>query len=88
MSKSIALTQYAEDGSQVFVIVATGEVTTDPEGNEVPITETFSFGAMPVFTDATMAKKFSVKDYVAQCEREVTGIISGPPAAKMIEVQK
>lgn len=89
MSKQIALTQYTKDGAEVHVIVDTGERTTDADENEIPVTETFSFGAKPAFTDASFKTPFTVEKYVAQCEAEVQAIIDADAAKpEMVEVKR
>lgn len=96
MSKSILLTQYADDGSRVDITVDTGlrvqarteqgepawNATTDGQREPVmvPVVEVFSFGPMPKFTDATGKKRFTVDAFVGQCEKEVQYLIESEGA--------
>lgn len=89
MSKQIALTQYAKDGSEVHIIVDTGERNPDVAGNEIPVTETFSFGAKPAHTDASCKTACTVEMYVARCEAEIQAIIDAEEAKpEMVEVKR
>lgn len=52
-----------------------------------PQQATYQFAAMPEFTDATGKTRFTVEEYVVQCEREVQALIDAEAAKlEMVEV--